>query len=62
MVLRESPVRVWTCLRRRKAGSRWIVCVIFVTPWLVVEDSTILPPHAALVGSNRSLDEAPKTH
>jgi len=60
-VLRESPVRVSTCLRRRNAGSRWILCAMFVTSRLVVEDGNILPRHAAFVGPNRSLDEATKT-
>jgi hypothetical protein len=48
-------------LRRRNAGSRWILCAMFVTSRLVVEDANILPRHAAFVGPNRSLDEASKT-
>jgi len=59
--VRESPVRVSTCLRRRNAGSLWILCAMFVTSRLVVEDGNILPRHAAFVGPNRSLDEASKT-
>ena len=61
-MLRESPVRVSTCLRRRNAGSRWMGWAMIVTSRLVMEGGNIVPYRAAFAGRNRSLDEATKTY
>ena len=32
-VLRDRPVRCWTCGRRRMAGSLWFFCCVIVISW-----------------------------